>query len=304
MGIKILGSAKVLPQRQVDNSFFASYLDTSDEWIKKRTGISSRCFFEVDEWEDSIVKAAKLAVEKQDKSKIKLVAFVSMSTLDKMPVVSAKIHQSLNLVEEVMVFDLNVACTGFVTALSLVEGYLNEGEMALIIGAEKLSNLIDFQDRATAILFGDGVGAVLIEKNNQPTYKVFGTRFNEEALSAKEEFNNHIKMEGQSVFRFATEQVTKTVLDLVAKSPYTLDEIDHFVFHQANKRIIEYVAKKLAVNPGKFHQNLEHHGNTSSASIPMLLDDLIKTDALKNGEKVMLIGFGGGLTWGGILFEW
>lgn len=180
MGIKILGSAKVLPKRLVENSFFASYLDTSDEWIKKRTGISSRHFFEAAEWENAVVKAAKFAVEEQDIRKIKIVAFVSMSTLDKMPVVSAKIHKSLNLAEEVMVFDLNVACTGFVTTLSLVEGYLNEGELALIVGAEKLSNLIDFQDRSTAILFGDGVGAVLIEKNNQPIYKMFGTRFNEE----------------------------------------------------------------------------------------------------------------------------
>lgn len=304
MGIKIIGSGKVLPKKVVDNHYFSSYLETDDEWIQKRTGIRTRYFFEEDEWESAIVNAAKKTIEVLNKEKIKLVIVASMSTMDKMPILSAKIHKALDLDEAVMVFDINVACTGFVTAISIAERYLDCGEQALIIGTEKLSNLIDFSDRSTAILFGDGVGSIVIEKNEQLVYKSFGTRYSDEALSASFASNNHIKMEGQVVFRFATEQVLKTVEDLIEKSPYKKEEIDHFIFHQANKRILEYVAKKLGVSIDKFHQNLATHGNTSSASIPMLLDDLIRNDVLKTKDKVIMVGFGGGLTWGGILFEW
>lgn len=304
MSIKIIASAKVLPLKKVDNHFFSSYLETDDEWIQKRTGIKTRHFFEEGEWDNAILEAAQKTVAGTEKEKIKLIVVASMSTMDKMPIRSAMIHHALALDENVMVFDLNVACTGFITALSVAERFLELGERALVVGAEKLSNLINFNDRGTAILFGDGVGALLLEKNDKDFFKVFGARYDDEVLFAKAKLANYIKMEGQAVFRFATEQVTKTVETLVKQSPYQKDEIDHFIFHQANQRILEYVAKKLDLDKNKIHQNLATIGNTSSASIPILLDDLIQAKLIKNGQKVILVGFGGGLTWGGILFEW
>ena len=154
MGIKILGTGSAIPKKKVDNSFFENYLDTNDEWIRKRTGIKTRFFFEKDEeLADSVIKAASLAVLNLDIKKIKLVIVASMSSRNKMPIEAIRISKSLGLSENIFVCDMNVACTGFISALALGEGYLKDGEIGLIIGCEALSKMIEYNDRSTSILF-------------------------------------------------------------------------------------------------------------------------------------------------------
>jgi len=305
MGIKILGTGSTIPKKKIENSFFANYLDTNDEWIRKRTGIKTRFFFEDDkELTDSVVRAASLAISNLDIQRIKLVIVASMSSKNKMPIEAIRISKSLGLREDIFACDINVACTGFISALALGEGYLKKGEIGLIIGCESLSKMINYNDRSTAILFGDGVGAVAFEKTNTDLIKVFGQSHDDMVLFAHEDDGNLIHMEGQKVFRFATEKIIETIELLLKKANTDKDEIKHFIFHQANQRIFEYVAKTLKIPSSHIYQNIEHYGNTSSASIPILLDECFRKHMFSLGDKTILLGFGGGLAWGGILFEW
>lgn len=305
MGIKILGTGSAIPKKKVDNSFFENYLDTNDEWIRKRTGIKTRFFFEKDEeLADSVIKAASLAVLNLDIKKIKLVIVASMSSRNKMPIEAIRISKSLGLSENIFVCDMNVACTGFISALALGEGYLKDGEIGLIIGCEALSKMIDYNDRSTSILFGDGVGAITFEKTNTDLVKIFGQSYDDLVLFAHENDGNLIHMEGQKVFRFATEKIIETIEELLKKANINKDDVKHFIFHQANQRIFEYVAKTLEIPCSRIYQNIDHYGNTSSASIPILLDECFRKHIFNSGDKTILLGFGGGLAWGGILFEW
>ena len=200
--------------------------------------------------------------------------------------------------------DINAACSGFIYALETARRFLNESApYGLIIGVEQLSRLLDMTDRSTCVLFGDGGGAAVVEVvTDSPHAAILGARGGLEIQCPGAGYpDNYIQMDGTGVFRFAVEAIPKCIDYLLQSSGLTLDEIDHVICHQANSRIIDHCVKKLHAEPSRFFQNMDHFGNTSAASIPLALNELFESGQLLSGQKLFLVGFGSGLTWGGIL---
>ncbi len=317
MGIKILGTGSFLPPTAVTNDMLAERIDTNDEWIRSRTGIGSRHFADGETNLSMATIAANEAIQTAgiDKAEIKLVIFATLTADNFTPSMACLIQRDLALPEDILAFDLNAACSGFVysliTARALLQG---SGGAALIIGAEVISRIIDFTDRSTCILFGDGAGAAVIKADETKEFFFStGARGDDEALASPSAMLNEnpfvrreaeepafLKMAGSDVFRFAVECSAKSITEVLNKAGVQASEIDYFVLHQANERIIASAAKKLKVPIGKFPMNIDKTGNTSAASIPILLDEMNKANKLKEGAKVVIAGFGGGLTYGAI----
>lgn len=308
MGIKVLSAARALPKRKVDNHFFASYLDTSDEWIQSRTGIKTRFFADEETVLTLALEAAEKALQKAHipLEEVAMVLVATFSSENRMPTTAAMVAKALQIPEDVLVADINVACTGFVTALSLAEGYLKQGRKpyALIIGAEVLTNIVDLEDRNTAVLFGDGAGALVIGSSEKAFYSIFGSRGNDQALFCGKSSQDKIQMQGPAVFKFATSIAGKTLNHLAQEANISPSEIKHIYLHQANQRIINLIKEKYNLQKNHIPCNLQDCGNTSAASLPILFAESLATEKPKVGEYCALVGFGGGLTWGGILFEW
>jgi 3-oxoacyl-[acyl-carrier-protein] synthase-3 len=209
--------------------------------------------------------------------------------------------------------DLNAACCGFMMAYDVAQMYIQQGRYrkVLIIGSESLSNLVDWTDRGTCILFGDGSGAALVKASEEASYKSVlhsdgskGLALTCDGRIRQEQYGNYLKMDGKAVFQFAVKKVSQVILEVLETNGCTLEEVDWFVLHQANKRIIEAVARRLDVEITKFPMNLQKYGNTSSASIPILLDELHREKKLAKGDKILIAGFGAGLSWGATLMDW
>lgn len=291
MGLTIIDHARALPAKWVENAYFETYLDTSDEWIKTRTGIRGRYFVEEEDVSDlTLACASKLSIP--DPRKIVLAIVASFTSDSVMPSLASLLQEPLGLSEICMTFDVNVACSGFVTALQVAHSMLELGEQAIVIGAEAISRVMDHQDRATAILFGDGAGGVVVEKNEQPMAFVGGTRTSKTDLSLQR--GGVLEMQGKNVYRFALEIVPKCIENVLVKNHLAKDEVDLVICHQANQRIIQAVAERTDIPLEKFYVNLDRYGNTSAASIPIALDEVLTQRQPKN---IVLVGFGGGLTW-------
>ena len=225
------------------------------------------------------------------------------------PTSACLLQQRLGFPEDIPCFDMNVGCTGFIYALQVARGFLLQSERpyALVIGAEALSHITDFTDRGTCVLFGDGAGAAVVKLEEGSLYAcTLGARGDSEAIfiEGPGPERPYIHMDGQKVFRFAVEAVPHCIHALLEETGLALEDIAWFVPHQANKRIIDHVAKKLKVPNEKFYQNMMRYGNTSAASIPIALDEMVEQGLLKRGQKILCVGFGAGLTWGGALLEW
>ena len=302
MGLLIKDVAAYLPEKKVANSFFQKILNTSDEWIRSRTGIEGRHFAEDLSTSDMALRAASgLEIDEEDKKRIKIILHASFTPDYIMPSIASMIQGSLELGEEVLCLDINMACTGFAGGLILMEGFLKEGELGILVGTEKISKHLDFKDRGTAILFGDGSGGVLVEKNLESFEAVYGTRSNLEDLTMKE--GEPLQMRGQQVFRFATEVGASSIKNLLEISDLKKEDIDYFVCHQANERILDFIAHKLQISPLLFPKSLRETGNVSAASIPLLLAKLKGEGAFDRKKKVVLTGFGAGLSWASLLVE-
>lgn len=302
MGIRIIKLAKFIPEERIDNEYFASYLDTSDEWIRKRTGISSRHYSR-----EGISGMLKKAIRElgdlgKYKERVELVLTATISADHIMPSISSIVHQELDLKKEVFCADMNMACTGFVGSVLMAESFLKEGDYGICIGAEQLSSITDFEDRSTAMLFGDGVAIALVEKTKKKEPKVYGTQMSYD-LSLANKGQEKVKMDGKNIYKFATSICPIGIKDLLDKGGYSLEEIDWVVLHQANSRIIDSIVKKLS-HGEKFYQNIEIMGNTSSASIGLCLGQMDDEGLLKQGDQIILFAFGGGLTYGGTIVEW
>ena len=212
--------------------------------------------------------------------------------------------------QEMMCFDLNAACSGFVYALTVAQSLLqNLGDKyALVIGSEEISKIIDFNDRNTCVLFGDGAGALIVSNGEGIFASYSNSAGNLDALKApaisKISENHYLTMAGQDVFKFAVRVIPESITAVLEKSNLTLDDIAYVVCHQANYRIIKNVYKKMKSSEDKFYMNLQEYGNTSAASIPLALAEMNEKGMLKSGDKIICVGFGGGLTWGAILMEW
>lgn len=312
-GIKLRGTGRALPSKQVTNFDLASVMDTSDEWITSRTGIQSRQHCTPEESLSALcVSAARQALERAGVSPAEIgaciVATLSPETL--VPCTACVLQRELGLPQDIPCFDLNAACSGFLFGLHTMECLLNAGNrpFGLVVGAEALSRLINWEDRGTAILFGDGAGAAVVEcREGWPSMgTVMGCRGDDELLHVDGPGSGkppRIAMEGTKVFKFAVETVPRCMDALLEKHGLTAGDIDCFVLHQANARILDLVAKRYRIPAEKLPKNVDHCGNTSAASIPLLLAELEEQGKLFPGARLLLAGFGGGLTWGGAILE-
>lgn len=320
MSIKIIGTGSALPEKCVTNDDLARLVDTSDQWVRERTGIGSRHISTGETVAELAAAACERALQDAGRapSEVDLLLVATCSPECGVPCVACQVQERIGA-EKAVTFDLNAACSGFLFALHTAWAYMEAGvyRNVLIVGAEVLSKLVDWTDRSTCILFGDGAGAVLAEHSNEGIFRFVqhsdGTKGRVLACDSRPLVNPfvdipmsdpHIRMDGREVFAFAVRKVPEGINEVLDQAGLTADDIDLFVLHQANYRIIEGIAKRLKQDIGKFPVNLERVGNMSSATIPVLLDELKREGRLKEGMKVVLSGFGAGLTWGACVIRW
>ena len=308
--IQIIATGKAIPKKLVTNEDMSKIVDTSDEWISSRTGIKERHFCDGEKNWELAYQAATEALAKGGIEKEQIGAVVvGTGTPDYfMPSTACILQEKLGLPSDIPAFDINAACPGFIYALRVAGSLLQEEERpyALVIGSDQLSTRADMTDRTTCVLFGDGAGAVVIKRNPEKQFfGVWGTEGNVEALGCPSHIigNPYIYMDGQTVFRFATQYMAKAVKMVLEKAELTVDDIDYVVCHQANERIIEFVRKQFKAPEEKFFKNIHKYGNTSAASIPIALTEMDEQGMLTAGKKVIIVGFGAGFTWGSMLLE-
>ncbi|MFU0824490.1 beta-ketoacyl-ACP synthase III [Clostridium sp.] len=320
--VKVLGTGRYVPENIVTNNDLSKIVDTSDEWIRSRTGISER---RISKGENTSKLAAKAGRKALESSKLKPedieLIIVSTATPDNFtPSTACMVQEKLGAVNATC-FDISAACTGFIYAVGIASQFIKTGQSknALVIGAEVLSKIIDWEDRSTCVLFGDGAGAVVLERSEEiglisqytgsdgsgGKFLECGTVPLKNPYSKTDmDFKRNLSMEGREVFKFAVNAMINCIDEVLKDTQYTLDDIDYVIPHQANLRIIDFVAKKLKLDKDKFYINLDRYGNTSGASIPIALDEMNEKGLLKKGDKIIIVGFGGGLTFGAHLIKW
>jgi len=321
MGAQITAFGSYTPEKVIDNKYFESIIETNDEWIQTRTGIKERRFAREDEYvSDLCVGAVKDLAARTGKTykDVDFIIVASISAEHTMPSVACQIQSKLEI-GNCGALDIGAACAGFVYATQLAQGLVEAGtyKKVLVLGAEKLTNVVDYKDRATCILFGDGAGACLVEASEGETNFLAnlsgsnGDDGNVLYLSQKAtqlnnqpvEPNDRLFQEGRRVFKWAITTISSEVKNLCDKAGITVDDIDWLVPHSANLRIIEGISKSVGVPVEKTLQSVVKSGNTSSASIPLAVMNGIKEGKVKKGDTVLMIGFGGGLTYAGTIFK-
>lgn len=321
MSIKIIGTGSALPQKQVFNTDLEKMMDTSDEWIRERTGIGSRYISTGETVADLAVQASLHALDNAGYApeQIDLLLVATCSPESGIPSVACQVQSRIGA-DNAVAMDLNAACAGFLFALHTVYAYVEAGiyKSALIVGAEGLSKILDWNDRGTCILFGDGAGAAVVEKTEKGGVLGFvqhsdgkrggvlrcDTRELNSPFASVPMESPFVQMDGREVFAFAVRQVPAGIREVLEKTGKSKEDVDLFILHQANRRIIEGISKRLAIEIERFPVNLDRVGNMSSAAIPVLLDELNRQGTLKRGMTLVLSGFGAGLTWGACVLEW
>lgn len=320
MSTGIIGTGSYLPPNIIDNNELAKMVKTNDEWIREHTGIVERHIAMDETTSFMATEAALAAIENAgiDPKEIDLIVLATLSAERATPSMSCIVQDKVGAVNATC-FDLNAACSGFVYALQTADAYIKAGmvKTALVIGAETLSKMVDWKDRSTCILFADGAGAAIVREQDHGILssithsdgsKGMSLKCKERStrnfLNKKSEDKHYIQMIGPDIFKFAVRKVPACIELLLERAGVTKEDVTYFVLHQANARIVESVSRKMEVPIEKFPMNIEHCGNTSSASIPILLDEMNRDGMLKRGDKIVLCGFGGGLTWGAQLIEW
>ncbi|MDE6917140.1 MAG: ketoacyl-ACP synthase III [Lachnospiraceae bacterium] len=331
MTIRITGTGSALPEKIVTNFDLQKLVETSDEWIQKRTGIAQR---RVSTGETvaslaagACTKALEMAGKAAEEVDLILVATCSPELL--LPCCACQVQDRIGA-SHAAAFDLNAACAGFLFALNTAQAYLQSGiyKNALIVGSEVLSKLVDWTDRGTCILFGDGAGAAFVEAQAEDFVCENGRKSGVECMvqgadgargmvlscaeralnsaffSESQDGNLFVQMDGQEVYKFATKQVPACIQQALGQMGIAVDDVDWFLLHQANVRIIESVAKHLKADLAKFPMNIQDVGNMSSATIPVLLDACCRSGKIKRGDRIVLSGFGAGLTYGASVLVW
>lgn len=320
MTTRIIGTGRFLPKTIVTNDDLSKIMDTSDEWIQSRTGIKKRHLVKEETTADLCVEASKEALKNAnvEAKEIDLIIVGTITADHVTPSTACEVQAAIGA-DNAVAFDINAACSGFVYALHTAHAYIQSGiyKNALIIGAETLSKIMDWNDRSTCVLFGDGAGAAVVTQAEQGiiafdqgsdgskgSVLACRSRANNNPLVSNEISLDYVHMDGQEVYRFAVSVVPKSIQSVLEKAGIETEEVDYFILHQANIRIIQSVAKRLKVSEDKFPIALDHCGNVSAGSVPILLDEMNKDGLLKKGSKIILCGFGAGLTWGTTLLEW
>ena len=312
-GFQLLATGGALPGRTVTNDDLSRMVDTSDDWITSRTGIRTRHWCTEGESAATLaIAAAKQALARSGLASADIACCIcaTLSAPDATPSVACQVQAALGLPETCPALDINAACSGFLYGTAVARGLLATlgGQYALVIGCEALSRLMDPADRSTCVLFGDGAGAAIFELAADPTpFAVMLGARGDAAIHAggpSRAGSAPITMDGRAVFRFAVDALPKCLHAVLDETQLTLDDLSWVVCHQANSRIIDHCVKALQADPAKFYKNMDRHGNTSAASIPVALNELAESGQLQPGQLLACIGFGGGLTWGGAIFQY
>jgi 3-oxoacyl-[acyl-carrier-protein] synthase III len=318
----VLGCGSYLPARILSNDELARSVETTDEWIVQRTGIRERHIAAAGELtSDLALKAARAALANAnvEASSIDLIVVATSTPDQTFPATAVSVQAGLGITRGAA-FDLQAVCSGFVYALSVVDGMLKSGgfKRALVIGAETFSRILDWSDRTTCVLFGDGAGAMVLEAQASPGEKgdrgILTSHLRSDGRHKSKLYVDggpsstqtvgHLRMEGREVFKHAVAMITDVIDDAFKATGYTAADIDWFVPHQANKRIIDGSAHKLGIAPDKVVITVDRHGNTSAASIPLALADAVADRRIKRGNLILLEAMGGGFTWGSALLRW
>ncbi|ALG48662.1 beta-ketoacyl-ACP synthase III [Clostridium perfringens] len=319
---KMIGFGLYTPKNLVENERLQEFLETSDEWIRTRTGIERRYISLDENTSDLAVEASKKALSQARLSAEEIdLIIVATVTPDNFTPSTACIVQDKLGAKNAWAFDINAACTGFIYALKLGRSLIRSGEAnnALIIGAETLSKALNWEDRGSCVLFGDGAGATVLTSTEEDcgikcvnvksdgskgdSLVIQGLPLNSPFKDGREVSENYINMNGREIFKFATKVMEESIVEILEKENIKIEDIAAIIPHQANLRIIDYVVKRLGIPREKFITNLQNYGNTSGASIPIALCESIDEGNLKKGDNIIMVGFGGGLTWGAALIK-
>ena len=323
---KITGVGRYLPDYVMTNEELERHVDTNDEWIRSRTGIAERRILKDPDKATSFMAthAAEDALKDAgvDAEEIDLIIVATVTPDYLFPATAALVQKRIGA-KKAFGFDLSAACSGFLFALSTAGSMIESGRIkkALVIGADKMSSIMDFTDRTTCILFGDGAGAVVLEETEEDEgivdfvqytdgdencmlYQPAGGSLNPATEKTVKDRLHYIKMEGNQVFKFAVKRMSQSSIDVVNKAGYEPENVDLFIPHQANTRIINSAAKRLNLEDDEVYMNLPEYGNTSSASVPIAMAEARNKGLIKNGDKIVLVAFGAGLTWASAFLEW
>jgi 3-oxoacyl-[acyl-carrier-protein] synthase-3 len=324
--VRISGWGKYLPERIMPNSEVAELVDTSDEWIRARTGIGERRIAAPEETTCSLaVQAARVALDRAQVSPDDLdLILVATCTPDysNMPATASLVQHALGASRAGAV-DLNAVCSGFIYALATGSQFITSGayRSVLVIGAEVFTRILDWQDRSTCVLFGDGAGAVVLQPSAEPggmlsfvlgsdgagacsLYVPSGGSRQPASAETVAHREHYVKMQGRDVFRFATRILPESVVQALEAANLTTDDVDVLIPHQANTRIIDHAVRRLNLPEGAVFSNVERYGNTSAASIPVALVEAVESGLVRPGSTVVMSGFGAGLTWGTVVWKW
>lgn len=324
---RIVGVGSGFPETVMTNADFEKFIDTSDEWIRTRTGIETRRIADPSKGESTMtlaLKAAENALRKADLqgSDLDLIIVGTVTPDTVMPCTANQLQARLGA-KRAFSFDLQAACSGFLYGMSIADQYIRSGTVknALIVGAETLSTVMNWRDRGTCVLFGDGAGAAVLSRSEDEKHRLLTTKIFSDGnygdllsiphgyskvppFSAEYRHDMHkVKMSGGEIFKFAVRNMIDASHQVLAENNLTTADVDFFVFHQANIRIIDMCIKTLGVDPKKTWLNVAKYGNTSAATLPVCLDEAWAAGALKPGDTVLMATFGGGLTWGASLFR-
>jgi len=315
----IIGTGSYLPKRILTNAELSTLVDTSDEWIVSRTGIKQRHIAAEGEFtSDMAYMAAKHAIDSANISleEIDLIIVCTTSADRSYPSVAVQVQAKLGL-RNIPAFDLQAVCSGFVYGLSVADSFIKAGNAknVLVIGAESMSKLVDWQDRNTCVLFGDGAGAVVLkaedssEKKGIISFKIHADGCYESILHtdggiASTKTAGVTKMVGKEVFKHAVEKMSQVIIDLLEKTGYKKEDVTWIIPHQANARILDAIATRLDFPKEKMVMTLDMQANTSAATIPLALDHHVKAGKIKSNDLIIFTALGGGLTWGGVIMRW
>ncbi|MEC5290592.1 beta-ketoacyl-ACP synthase III [Aurantimonas sp. C2-6-R+9] len=318
----VRGTGSALPERIMRNQDFEGIVETSDEWIRQRTGIAARHIAGDHETTVSLAEAAArqaLAAAGLEPADIDLIVLATATPNNTFPASAVQVQHRLGI-SHGFAFDIQAVCSGFVYALTTADLYLKSGmaRRALVIGAETFSRILDWEDRSTCVLFGDGAGAVVLEATAETgagdARGIIVSRLRSDGAHQSKLYVDggpsttgtigKLRMEGREVFKHAVGMITDVIEDSFAAAGVTADDIDWFVPHQANRRIIDASARKLGIAAEKVVVTVDRHGNTSAASIPLALDAAVRDGRIKRGDLVLLEAMGGGFTWGAVLLRW
>jgi len=310
MNAGILGMGHYLPPKIVTNKDFEKMVDTTDEWIRTRTGIEERRFADDDtDTSDMAYLAAANALENANVNAedLDLILVATVTPDTPFPSVACMIQDKLGATNAAAM-DVSAACSGFMYATITAKQFIETGayKNVLVVGVEKLSKIMDLSDRSTCVLFGDGAGAAVIGEVSEGK-GILSFELGAKGSGGKELYQNeenHLVMNGREVFKFAVRQLPESAVSVIEKAGYNKEDVDYLVPHQANIRIMEAARERLGISQDKMNMSIKKYGNTSAASIPIALSESVKDGKIKDGDLIVLVGFGGGLTWGAVALRW